>query len=187
MEALKELTLQGCHGLTDAGMAVLATVNLDCLSLRGNNGWSEASLQFFGVSNISQTLESLDLYVYEHTTPIDDVQVATALASCHNLKKLTIHSFDDGCVFGRSGLDGLQAMATGCPLLTDVELHLTVPGLHYLATHCSNLKYCAVYYNLVAGGAPPPPLAHFRTPEGFPSIEELQTLYPAVKWRYFGS
>jgi hypothetical protein len=83
----------------------------------------------------------------------------------------------DGCVFGHNGLDGLQAMATGCPLLADIQLYLTVPGLHYLGTHFSNLKKCHVKNRCVEGTA---------TPQGFPSIEELQTLYPAVEWTYAG-
>jgi hypothetical protein len=78
-------------------------------------------------------------------------------------------------VFGRNGLDGLQALATGCPLLASVELFVTVPGLHYLGTHFTNLKKCRVL-NWRQARAP--------TPAGFPSIEELQTLYPAVEWEY---
>jgi hypothetical protein len=106
---------------------------------------------------------------------MDDVQVATALASCHNLKILNVYTEGNGGVFGRNGLDGLQAMATGCPLLAVVCLFVTVPGLRYLGTHFSNLKKCHMFNRCVAGAA---------APEGFPSIEELQTLYPAVEWTY---
>jgi hypothetical protein len=79
----------------------------------------------------------------------------------------------DKCVFGRNGLDGLQAMATGCPLLAEVEVFLTVPGIHCLGTHFPNLMQCNII-NTCEDDEP--------TPEGFPSNEELQTLYPAVTW-----
>jgi hypothetical protein len=177
MEALKKLDLYECGGLTDAGMAVVATMKLESLALFGDARLTGAWIQSFVGSNISQSLETFGLKVYGNMTPIDDVQVATALASCHNLKSLAVYVGGDGCVFGRGGLDGLQAMATGCPLLADVSLFLTAPGLHYLGTHFTNLKKCLVYNRRVAGTA---------APEGFPSIGELQTLYPAVEWGYFG-
>jgi hypothetical protein len=186
MENLDELELEQCRGLTGAGISLLATMNLVTLSVNEYDGedgtyesflWTEAHLQPFEGSNISQTLETFQLIGYDNTTLVDDVQVATALASCHNLK--TLHAEcgpQRGCVFGRNGLEGLQAIATGCPLLADVSILVTVPGLHYLATHFPNLKKCRVLNSHVAR-AP--------TPEGFPSIEELQTLYPAVKWTYW--
>ncbi len=182
MESLKELTLDECEGVTAAGMAVLATMKLVKLGVYVEGQDDEdgvltaASLVSFVGSNISQTLEKFELSVYDFTVPIDDVQVATALASCHNLKKLSVNFGDGGCLFGRNGLDGLQALATGCPLLADVSLYLTLPGLHYLGTHFANLEECTVYCRRVVG-AP--------TPEGFPSIDNLQTLYPAVMWIYF--
>jgi hypothetical protein len=179
MESLKELEFFHCEGLTEAGMAVLATMKLESLFNCGSTQLTEACIQSFIGSNISQTLETFHVTAGNNgMPPIDDVQVATALASCRNLKALVIYKEEDGCVFGRHGLDGLQAMATGCPLLADVSLFLTAAGLHYLGTHCTNLKKCDVLNRLVAGA----PI----TPERFPSIEELQTLYPAVKWRYFG-
>jgi hypothetical protein len=177
MEALKELTLYDCEGLTDAGMAVVATMKLERLTLYVHAHLTEVWIQSFVGSNISQSLETFDLTAYGNTTAIDDVQVATALASCYNLKKLDAYFGGDECVFGRNGLDGLQAMATGCPLLADIKLYLTVPGLHCLGTHFTNLKKCHVYNRCAAGAV---------APEGFPSIEELQTLYPAVKWTYAG-
>ncbi len=41
-------------------------------------------------SNICQTLETLHLANYDIMPPLDDVQVATALACRHNLKSLYI-------------------------------------------------------------------------------------------------
>jgi hypothetical protein len=166
--------------MVGADIAALATLKLSKLSIeivRGGDAWGEAAMQSFVGSNISQTLKSFRLSVYYETaTPIDDVQVATAFASCHNLKKLAISlGNDDAFMIGRNGLDGLQAMATGCPLLTDVSLPLTIGGIHYLGTHFTHLKTCMVDNRRLNGA---------RTPVGFPSIEELQTLYPAVKWRY---
>lgn len=72
---------------------------------------------------------------------VDDVQVATALASGHKLETLLVDwGRGGGCVIGRNGLEGPQAMATGCPLLAEVELYLTVPAVYYLGTHFTNLK-----------------------------------------------
>jgi hypothetical protein len=177
LEALKELDLTECEGLTDAGLAALATMKLVGLSIFvfQSDDSQLSSLQSFVGSNISQTLETFDLSVEDDQALIDDVQVATALASCHNLKKLAMLSFVDGYAFGRDGLDGLQAMAVGCPLLADVSLSLTAPGLHYLGAHFPNLRKCSV--SIASEEGEP-------APEGFPSIEELQTLYPAVKWAY---
>jgi hypothetical protein len=185
MESLKDLTLDECEGVTDADITALAKLKLVKLCISSglhsvdDYEWTEALLQSFVGSNISQTLESFKLSVgtiHGFATPVDDVQVATALASCHNLTTLTVHLGDGGCLFGRNGLDGLQAIATGCPLLADVILYLTVPGLHYIGTHFTNLKKCNVFtmdddYTT-------------NTPAGYPSIEELQTLYPAVDWVY---
>jgi hypothetical protein len=176
MEALKELSLEWCAGVrgTAAGMAVFATMQLVRLYISElqRDDWTDASLQSFVGSSISQTLESFELSADGDATPIDDIQIATDLASCHNLKTLTVCLGENDCVFGRDGLDGLQAMATGCPLLADIGLYVTLPGLHYLATHFTNLKKCRVF------NADP------ELEDGFPSIEELQTLYPAVKWGY---
>jgi hypothetical protein len=171
METLKELTLNGGRGLTDTGVAVLATMRLKCLILLVTTGWTDPPMLSFVGSNISHTLETFVVKLGGHGTPIDDAHIATVLASCHKLKTLRVFNVIGECVFGRSGLDGLQAMAMGCPLLTEAFLSLTVSGIHFLGTHFPNLKWCRVSNNR-AGGAT----------EGFPSIEELQTLYPAVKW-----
>jgi hypothetical protein len=179
MESLKGLEISYCNGLTDAGMAVLVKSRLSMLGIRGGSV-TAAGLQSFVGSNISHTLETFGLEDDHNGTLTDDVQVATALASCHNLKKLAISlgsTGSDECVFGRKGLDGLQAMATGCPLLTDLSLFATVPGLHFLGTHFTNLKRCKVNHTRYTD-AP--------TPQGFPSTIELHTLYPAVTWWYYG-
>jgi hypothetical protein len=174
MESLQVLTLRDCRGWTDAGMTVLGTLTLTTLSVSGYDLAVTAFLQSSLVSNISHTLESFALSVYGNAATIDDVQVANALASCHNLKKLSVFVERDGCVFGRNGLDGLQAMATGCPLLADVSIYLIIPGIHCLGTHFTNLKKCYVRNRRRVVTAP--------NSEEFPSIEELQTLYPAVTW-----
>jgi hypothetical protein len=175
MESLKELDFLECQGLTDTGLALLATMKLESLFICRCAQLTGAWIQSFVGSNISQTLETFDLTFYSNRTPVDDVQVATALASCRNLTTLVVCNGEEGCVFGCNGLDGLQSMAAGCPLLADVSLSLTVPGLHYLGTHCTNLKNCAVFNS---------PVVAATAPEGFPSIEELKTLYPAVKWEF---
>jgi hypothetical protein len=174
LETLEQISLEQCDGLTDTGVAVLATMKLSELSVfdSRNNAWTAASLQSFVGSNISRTLASFHLSS-GRTIPMDDVQVATALASCHHLTNLDLWTGGDRCVFGRNGLEGLQAMATGCPLLASVSIYLTPPGIHYLGTHFPNLRSCTALRNVVTGA---------RFPQGFPPIKELQTLYPAVEW-----
>jgi hypothetical protein len=167
MEAVRDLYLDGQDDLTDAGMTALATMRLVSLRVLLNG---ELSLDAFVESNISQTLESFDLSVHQSGTPVDDVQVALGIASCRSLKKLTVRYGIDDCVFGRNGLDGLQAMAAGCPLLADVYLYLTVPGLHCLGAHFANLKKCRVLSK------------SSDERKTYPPIETLQTLYPAVEW-----
>ena len=79
IESLKELKLYDCGGLSDADLAVLATMSLVDLTLRDfqRSDWRAASLQCLVGSNISQTLEYFDLQVWRITQQIDDVQVAT--------------------------------------------------------------------------------------------------------------
>jgi hypothetical protein len=173
MESLKGLRLKDCKGLIGS-IALLATMQLQDLYIGACGRLSDGYLQSFVGSNISQTLESFSLSALYNTTLVDDVEVATVLASCCNLKKLHVcFGVHDGSAFGRNGLDGLQAMATGCPLLSDVSLKMTLPALHYLGIHFTNLKKCGVSRKSVVG-AP--------APDEFLSIEELQTLYPAVQW-----
>jgi hypothetical protein len=170
METLKELFLEECEGLAETGIAVLATMKLVTLSIGAfrNYFFSDGTLQSLIGSNISQSLVTFHLAGYRSTILIDDVQVATALASCHNLTKLFVDLGRNDCVFGRSGMDGLQAMAAGCPLLAVVTLPLTAPAIRYLASHFTNLQLCSMLHRVVPGASP--------APEGFPSVEELQTL-----------
>ena len=181
MESLKELTFSGCGGLTVSGTAALATMRLLEISIYGPNddgGLPAATLlsvvESFVGSNISETLESLCVEIYSNTIPIDDVQVANALAFCHQLKSLAVPcGGNTGCVFGANGL---RVIATGCPLLADINLDLTASGVHYVGTHFGNLKKCQVktHSNHEQGVS--------AVPAGSPPVEELQTLYPAVEW-----
>ena len=167
IETLKSLHLDSCDVLAD--VAVLATMKLERLVI--DTSWLEDSdtdtevaalLSALIGSNISQTLETFEF----STGAIDDIHVAASLASCRKLKRL---SANISGVFGTNGLGGLQAMAMGCPLLSDISLALTVSGIHYIGKHevgFANVKKCHV----------------FRRGEEFPSIKELQTLYPAITW-----
>ena len=174
METLKELSLQNCDGLTDAGVARLAVMNLTKLVCKNEHTfhWTAECLSTFVGSNLSQTLVSFELSDNGTTVSIDDAQVAYALASCHQLKTMKAISFGAGCVFGRSGLDGLQAMAIGCPLLADVALELTASGVHYIGAHFTSVKKCWIFkvFNMTVDRPSTP--------------TELQTLYPAIKWEF---
>jgi hypothetical protein len=172
IDSLRDLELNHCHGLTDAGIATLAVLKLTRLAVwegRGSqvakNSMTEAALQSFVGANISHTLENFYLFVGGDRL-IDDELVATALASCHNLKVLEVQWGEDKCTFGRNGMDGLQAMTAGCPLLYKAVLHATVPGLHCIAAHCSNLKRCATFLS------------------SDDLCDALSVLYPAVNWTF---
>jgi hypothetical protein len=173
--SLKELTFGTCGGLTGESIAVLATMPLESLSFYSLKKFDTASLESFVGSRISQTLEVFSVFNTDQRTSIDDVQVAKALACCRNLKTLFFKLGVRRCVFGRNGLVGLQAMVRGCPLLAEVAISLTVPALHYVATHFTHLKKCRV----INGRA-----ARLSTPYGFPPLNELQVRYPSVKWEY---
>jgi hypothetical protein len=153
MQALKGLWLAHCGGVTDADIALLATMKLASLSvdIDQGNDWMYESLQSFVGSSISRTLEMFCLSVHDDTILIDDVNLATALASCHSLKKLSVYCHRDICLFGRDGLDGLQAVAASCPLLEEINSPVTAPGLHYLGTHFTHLKKCTMPNSSVAG------------------------------------
>ena len=168
MTALRDLTLTSCSSVTDSGIAVLATMKLQSLSIDVDNRLTGSCMQSLTGSHISQTLEKFSLYAFDRTNPpIDDVQMSTALASCHKLKTLDVYFARPGaCVFGRRSLVGLAA---GCPLLADASLELTDGGIHYLGSHCANLKKCKVFDR------------HSRSTI---SIKELQALYPAVSWKF---
>jgi hypothetical protein len=177
MESLQDLELNNCRGLTDAGIAALAVLKLTKLiiwerggdNLEAGNEMTEAAFESFAGANISHTLESLQLDIGTDRV-IDDERVATALASCRNLKSLQVELGDEKCIFGRNGLDGLQAMVKGCPLLTTVTLCATIPGLYCIATHCSNLKKCR---------SPQPVGVRDELREN-----QLRTLYPAIEWKF---
>jgi hypothetical protein len=173
--SLKELTFGTCGGLTGASIAVLATMPLESLSFYSLKKFDTASLESFIGSRISQTLEVFSVFNVDQRTLIDDVQVAKALSCCRNLKTLFFKMGVRRCVFGRNGLDGLRAMATGCPLLAEVAISLTVSALYYVATHFTHLTKCRVFNGHAA---------RLSTLYDFPPLEELQTRYPSIKWEY---
>ena len=177
MSALKQLTIRG--GLVRDGFAVLGTMKITHLSVtadKNDETWTEDVLQsLFVGSSLCQTIESFTIEDCYSTEPIDDIQVALALATCPHLQSLSINFARTTCLFGQHGLTGFQAMAAGCPLLSEVVLHTTVEGIPCLGTQFPKLKSCAIIDHYRPNGA---------APEGFPSIVELQTLYPAVQWEY---
>jgi hypothetical protein len=180
MEHVRELTLFLCNGLDEGNMAAISTMSLVELTITGfTSEWSGSILQSFVGSNLSQSLETFAV-IASRGLEVDDVQVAMALASCRKLSNLSIKwGYDEGgCVFGSSSLEGLEAIAAGCPLLAVVCMRLTLPALHYIGTHFSNLDRCEVQNSC---------LPDTPTPAGFPPLEELETLYPAVDWSYYDS
>ena len=173
MDKLKELSLCTCRGLTE--ISELTTMNLRCLTVHAKLVPLDISLKSFVGSNISRTLEKFLLYAGRGLL-IDEIQLATSLASCHNLQTLKLADGDvNGYEFGGNGLAGLQAIASGCPLLTSVSLYLTADGIHYLGTHFANLKCCTIYTRINES---------LQVSDDLPSIKKLQTLYPAVQWSY---
>jgi hypothetical protein len=189
MESLKEFRLTDLThrdtdtgGVTDVGIAELAKMRLVDLSITMSSEWSgvsEAALQSFVGANISQTLESISIqgHLMDPDRMIDDVRVATALASCPRLSYVSVDWLVDKCVFGRHSLEGLQAMAAGCPLLSNLSLNVTPRGMKYLGTHCSNLRLCFSTYKFDEGK------------EGKSVDEELQELkksFPKVYWHLRG-
>ena len=185
MKALTDLTLRECDGLTTAGFGELTRLRLVKLSMEYLN-WDDAgfSLQALVGSNISDTLDETLVLVSDGAYSVaedalmrpDDVQLARALASCHKLKSLRIDDPADDLLFGHNGLEGLRAMATGCPLLAEVTLFLTASAIHCLGTHFPKLEKCNIILARPRSTNPP---------EGYPSVEELRTLYPAVTWVYW--
>ena len=172
MEAINDLAFNECKGLTDVEMAMIVTMRLKELCFFNCKNLIDVSRQSFVGSNISRTLESFALINSNFTTSsVDDIQLAISLASCHNLKKIFVRS-SNPWVFGSSGLEGLEALAAGCPLLAEVYLDLTDSGIHYLAAHCANLKTCMVF-NRRADSISPVSV----------SFDDLRTLYPAVEWQ----
>jgi hypothetical protein len=94
MEGLRDLSLENCTDLTDAGIASLATLRLTRLELTEWERVSRltaASLQSFVVgANICQTLESLSINLLDTHRAIDAAKVAAALDSCHKLKERNV-------------------------------------------------------------------------------------------------
>ena len=175
MHALKELTLTNCEELIDTDLAELAVAKLSKLVIANIANYSfeltASSLAVLVGSGLSQTLVSFELSAFGTRVPVDDAQVAFTLASCHKLKTLKVVSRRGGCLFGRNGLEGLQAMAAGCPLLENVSFELTASGMHYVGTHFTSVKKCSIVkYDSVRKDRPSP--------------TELRTLYPAIKWTF---
>ena len=174
VDSLEVLVIELCDGLTNAGIAELAKLRLVVLQLAPINDSgkvTEAALVSFAGASISHTLETLVFSVGRHRSSIDDVAVAIALATCHRLKQLHIPHIvgENSCFFGRNGMDGLQAMAVGCPLLADIELAVTIRGIHHIAGHFRNLKKCA-----------------WTCPDAVSSdmLSVLESRSPGVDWRY---
>ena len=181
IESVKELSITTCIGVTETSIALFATMKLVKLTMElpRNFEWTVASLQSFVGSNASKTLAYLHVSYLHNAAPIDDVQVATALASCHNLKALHVFLGCDACVFG---VDAVQMVAVGCALLEVTSLCLTIDSVHCLGANCAMLKRCHVMVCCVRA------TLEDRTPmlkADYPLLlEELESLYPAVWWRH---
>jgi hypothetical protein len=181
VETLKDLDLDCCQGLTDAGVAALGVLKLTRLSILdtwgdivtfGGSGLTRSLTPAAFVSltgagaDVSRTLEALCIRI-EATPVVDADQLASAVASCPLLKTLSIgwgHDRDraEDRMFG---LEGLQAIVAGCPLLTDVSLRLDRLRCEYPATHCLDLKKCI--------------------PSSFLPDAAMRGKYPNIKWSHF--
>ena len=172
MGSLRELSWECCRGLTKAGIAALAVLPLTALAIYGFNCWpyldndvedlTEESLSLIS-GNVSRTLETLCIE-FLHVDALESTQLATAIGACHKLKSLRASCQQRNHEFG---LEGLQILATKCPLLSHVELKVPLAGCEYLATHCTHLKLCR---SLLKN-----PYIMFR--------DELLTKYPHIRWR----
>jgi hypothetical protein len=170
--SLRSLSCRWCKGLTDAGVASLAVLQLTNLLIKQDGfqpDWDdatmEAALVSFAGANISHTLDTLWIDIEPHRA-VDADMLATALASCDRLTRLHVKWGNGGGAGYAFGLDALQAIATGCPLLATVELPLALPGCEYVATHCSHLTKCKSSLKKVISRA----------------RSELQAKYPNVDW-----
>jgi hypothetical protein len=170
MEALRDLTLDSSNGVAAVDIVLLVELPLTRLDLNAGKGAASIVLAF-PHAPISRTLQRLCIIMggpddpTEPTRRISDSRLATALACCPQLIDVALLSKEG--VFGRRGVAGLQAMAAGCPLLSSINLPLTVGGLFCVGARCPNLRMCVSRYDIVD-------LKRI--------CEDLQTLYPKVKW-----
>ena len=171
--SLKDLFFYQCTGFPAEHVTHLASMRLTHLNIDHveENEWTGSCLESFVGSNISQTLEVFELDM--NGIYVDDMHIALVLATCPNLRQLSV-----GAMFGDTGVEGLQAMAVGCPLLTEVSLHLTPHAVQCLGTAFANLKKCSIRNRSFNGVGSP-------VVEGaLVTLAEVQTLYPAVEWGY---
>jgi hypothetical protein len=118
-------------------------------------------------ANISHTLEFFYMdFRTDRTLEVDNT--ATALASCHRLKSLGVRwGMTDHRTYG---LQAVDAIATGCPLLTDAALSLSIEGIHHVATRCPQLARCRLLsFNL-------------NVPSNIFLRLLLLTSYPKINW-----
>jgi hypothetical protein len=175
LESLKELTLESCYDLVGGDLAPFAAAKLTKLCLEAyfvgghfdfvlfNSTTGDSPLS---AANITRTLEHFRLEVVTDGE-VDTGRVGASLATCPRLKTLHVEWGDNGdnCMLG---VEALQVIVTGCPLLADVALSLTASECAWLAAHCPHLKKCR---SLSGFGA-----------DASAKQGELQTLYPHVEW-----
>eukprot|EP00271_Cylindrocystis_brebissonii_P008896 TRINITY_DN23420_c0_g1_i1.p1 TRINITY_DN23420_c0_g1~~TRINITY_DN23420_c0_g1_i1.p1 ORF type:complete len:644 (-),score=106.15 TRINITY_DN23420_c0_g1_i1:715-2646(-) len=129
--ALERLFLEGCRGITSAGLAALAGTNkglrhLDCTdSLLTDDGLK-------AISGFTQ-LEHLKLGFVEAMT---DTGICHIAASCPSLTYIDLYRCEG------VGDAGITALASGCPSLTEVNFsytRMTDASLAALAASCPSL------------------------------------------------
>jgi hypothetical protein len=175
ISSLQKLSIQYLALLTNGGIASLAALSLTELSIcevfvtgadAFDNGITEAALQSFAGSNLSRTIEKLEIGVRMADRAMDVNVIAAAVSSCHKLTTLYVDwGRGDRCALG---FEALETITTGCPLLESVYLMLTFRGCKYLATHCARLKKCV---SLLPSMQSDPGLCH-----------QLQARYPQIDW-----
>lgn len=131
-----------------------------------------AALESFPGNRVSTTIEVLDVcirnssYTNSVNNVIDDARMARVLASFHNLKQLSV-DWGWGCVFGRSGVADLKALALGCSSLTDIHMRLTSGGMWCLGVHCPNLEICGSWHTVA---------------DSITVFDDLRTVFPKIEW-----
>jgi len=142
-QKLQKIDVSHCSdGVTDDGLSSLA---MHCPELQHVNTALCASITSAGWIAIAQACVHLQLVTCDLCN-VEDTMLAALGATCHQLESLSMRGCD-----GISS-SGVQQLARGCPLLTDVDFAgcmITDQGVGALAAACPHLQSLNLSYNLI--------------------------------------